>query len=107
MMNDSIEVEIKLIVVREKRREEEEKQKDKYPIQHFSPTSQEVGINRMMEAMERLMERLTMNHIPPPIKYQGQQKLDQDFRGPLPSPRNQIILETPLQFELKDDSDSE
>ena len=106
-MNDSIEVEISLTATREKRREEEEKGKDKDPIKPFPSTSQEVGINKMMEAIERLMERLTMDHSSPPINDEGKPKRDQDFRGPLPSPRNQIIPETPLQFELKDESYSE
>ena len=61
----------------------------------------------MMESMEKLMESLTMDHNPPPIKYQGKQKRDQDFRGPLPSPRNQIIPRTPLQFKLKEELDSQ
>ena len=71
MMNDAIEVEINLTTDREKRREEEEKGKEKEPIQPFSSTSLEDWIDRVMEAMESLMERIIMDNNPPPIKNTG------------------------------------
>ena len=46
----------------------------------------------MMKIMERLMERLT-NNIPIPREKQEQQNRNQNFRRPLPPPRNQRIPE--------------
>ena len=71
-MNDAIEVEINLTTAREKMREEGEIRKDKEPTQPFSSNSQEARMDMMMETMEKVMERLTMDHNPPPIENQEQ-----------------------------------
>ena len=62
-------------------------------------------MDMMMKTMGKLMERLTMENRPPPIENQEQQNRNQNFRRPLPPPRNQRIPKVPLQFELKEESD--
>ena len=71
MINDAIEVEINLTAAKEKRREEGDIRKDKDPEQPSSSISQEARMDIMMKMMEKLMERLTMDHIPPPIEKKG------------------------------------
>ena len=67
IMNDAIEVEINLTSAREKRRQEGEIRKDKDPTQPSSSNSQGARMDMIMETMENLMERPTMDHCPPPI----------------------------------------
>ena len=92
-MNDAIEVEINLAAAREKRREEGERRKEKYPTQPSSSNSQEARMDMMMKIMEKMMERLTMENIPPPREEQEQQNGNQNFRRPLPPLRNQRMPE--------------
>ena len=47
----------------------------------------------MMKIMEKMMERLTMENITPPREEQEQQNGKQNFRRPLPPPRNQSMPE--------------
>ena len=70
MMNDAIEVEINMIVAREKRREEGERRKENEPTQPSSSNSQEARMDMMMKIMEKLMDRLTMENRPPPSEKQ-------------------------------------
>ena len=76
MMNDAIEVEINLTAAREKGREEGEIRKNG-DLTHPSPSNApKAKTDMMMEAMERLMESLIVDHNSHPI-------INQDFRGPL------------------------
>ena len=92
-MNDVVEVEINLTAAIEKRREEGERRKEKDPPQLSSFKSHEAIMDTMMQTMEKLMERLTMDNRPPPKENQEQHNRNQNFRRPLPPPRNQRIPE--------------
>ena len=67
--------------------------KDKEHEQPSSSNSPEASMQIMMKIIERLMERLTMDNRPPPRRNQEQQNRNQNFRRPLPPPKNQIIPE--------------
>ena len=70
MMNDSIELEINLIVSKEKRGEEGHRRKDKDPEKPSYSNSEETIMDMMMKIMETLMERLTVDNRPPPREKQ-------------------------------------
>ena len=74
-------------------REEGERRKEKEATQPSSSNSQEFKMEMMMKIMEKMMERLTMENRPPPREEQEQQNGNQNFRRPLPPPRNQRIHE--------------
>ena len=93
MINDATEVERKLTTAKEKRTEEGEIRKDKEPEKQSSSNSQEARMDTMMKSMENLMERLTMDNRPPLRESQEKHYRNQNFRRPLPPPRNQRIPE--------------
>ena len=76
MVNDSIEVEMNLTTAREKGREEEERRTSKDLTQLSPLNTLEIEMERMIEAMERLMERYIVSHNPPTMT-------NHDFREPL------------------------
>ena len=92
MTKDAIEVEVNLPTSIKKkmdegdsRREEGYRRKYKDPEKPYSYNSQEVRMDMMMKAMEKLMERLSMDNRPPPREIQEQQNRNQNAR------RSQIL----------------
>ena len=74
-MNDSKEVEIDMTVSREKGRGEG-RGKNEYHTQPSPSNAPKAKMERMIEAMERLLERFILNHIPPLMR-------NRDFKGTL------------------------
>lgn len=89
MKNDVMEVEVKLTSAMRKkrdecewRREEGDQRKGKEPEQPSMSYTQETNMDVMMNTMENLMERLTVDNRPPPKYHQEQQNRNQNVRRP-------------------------
>ena len=89
MMKDTIEVEVKLVTARKKkrdegewRREEVEQKVDKELDQPSTLSSQEDRIETILRTMDRMMERLSVDGIPPSREIQEEQNRNPNTRRP-------------------------